>query len=116
MRLQVRIEVVKHHAGLDGDRVVRSVEIQHVAQIFRRVNDECNTGCLAALAGAAAACEHGGLYVAGDVDGSFDVVCRFRNENTERNLLVDRGVGRVAGAVGVGEEHFALRVFAKAVG
>ena len=111
MRFQIGVEMIKHHTGFDADGAFLRIKIDNVSKVFAVVDNQRHAGGLPALACAAAAREHRHLGVARHVDGVLDVVCRFGNECADWNLLVDRCVGRVTGAVCVGEKDFALGVF-----
>ncbi|KWT97635.1 hypothetical protein APY03_1331 [Variovorax sp. WDL1] len=108
VRLELRVEVVQHQARLDGDAALRHVELEHAPHVLAVVDHQRRAGGLAALAGAAAARQHRHLQVARDVDGGGDVALGLRHEHAHRHDLVDGGVGGVAAARGIVEQHFAL--------
>ena len=104
------VQVVQHHARLDFHRAVLDIERQDVAHMLAVVNDQARAHRLAALAGAAAARHDGHAEVAAQVQRGGHFVHRLRYKNTDRHLLVNRGVCGVAAAVGGAEQHFALGV------
>ena len=87
VRLQLRVEVVEHQAGLDRRGAIRSASTSRTrAQVLAVVDDQRGAGRLAALAGAGAARQHRHVQVARDVDGDGDVARRVRGTNTPTGM------------------------------
>ena len=110
MRLQGGVEMAEHDARLDHGAAPIGVDLQHVAEIFRAVEDQRSIDRLAALAGAAAARQHRDAALARDRHRGLDILDRARHENADGLDLVDGCVGRVAAAVGARKQHLALRL------
>jgi hypothetical protein len=116
VRLQRRVEVAEHEAGLDQRRTRRDVDLDEAAQVLRAVEHDRAVDGLAALARAAAARQDRDAEVAGDGQRRLQVVAGLRHDDAERLDLVDRGVGRKAAAVGAPEENLALHLASQRVG
>ena len=110
MRLQRRVEMAEHDARLDDGAASIGVDLEHVAKIFRAVEDQGSIDRLAALAGAAAARQDRDAALARDRHRGLDILDRARHENADGLDLVDGGVGRIAAAVGAREQHLTPRL------
>jgi hypothetical protein len=108
VRPEPRVELVEHDAGLDRDFGAVLVETHDLAQILGDIDDQRVAHRLAALRGAGAARQDGGLGVARHVDDQGEVGLVARHDHAHRFDLVDRGVGRIAAARGGVEQNLAL--------
>ena len=93
--------------GIDGDQA---------AQMFCAVDDQSGVDRLPALAGAAAACQHGHTGLTGDLHGGGDVFDPLRHDHAHRHRLIDRRIGGIAATVGGGEQHLSTNLPAQALG
>ncbi len=112
--LEPGVEVVQHQAGLDLGRACIRVHREDVAQMLAVVDHQGRARGLPALAGAAAARQHGHLQLAGDLQGRGDVFFAGGHEDAHRHDLVDGGIGGIAPARGGVEQDLAARVRAQA--
>ena len=112
MRLQGRVEMAEHDPRLNHGASAIGVDLKHVAEIFRAVEDQGSIDRLAALTGAAAAGQDRDIALACDRHCGRDILDRARHENADRLDLVNGGVGRIAAAIGAREQHLAPRLAA----
>ena len=110
VRFERCVEMPKHDARLDHGAAPLGVDLEHVAKIFRAVDDQRPIDCLAALTGAAATRQDRNAALARDGDSGGDILDRARHENADRLDLVNGRVGRIAAAVGAREQHLAPRL------
>ena len=108
VRLQPGVELVEHDARLHRDLGAVLVEAHDLAQVLGDIDDQRLAHRLAALRGAGAARQDGGLGVARHVDDEREIGLVARHDDADRLDLVDRGVGRVAAARGRVEQDVAL--------
>ena len=92
------------------------IDVQDAAQVLRAVDHQRAVHRLAALAGAAAARQHGNAFLARDRQRGGDVADLLRHDHADRLDLVDRGIGGVAAAVGAAEQHLAADLAREALG
>jgi hypothetical protein len=86
VRLQLRVQVVQHHAGLHRGGALLGVEVTARAQVLAVVDHQRRAGGLAALAGAAAARQHG-TPARGDVQRGGHVGSGVRGTNTPTGMI-----------------------------
>ncbi len=102
--------MAEHDARLDRCTAPVGVDLEHVAKIFRAVDDQGAVDRLPALAGPPAARQDRNAALARDRDRGRDILDRARHENPDRLDLVDGGVGRIAAAIGAREHDLAARL------
>src|SRR5262249_4958246 len=83
------------------------VEADHLAQVFRDIDDQRLADRLAALRGPGAARQQRRPAVARDVDDQRQILLVARHDDAQRLDLVDRGIGRIAAASRAVEQHVA---------
>ncbi len=105
VRAQRTVQVGQHDPRLDPCGACGRIDLEHAPQVLAAIDHQRAVDRLAALAGAAAAGEDRHAMRARDREGRLHVVDPTRDDHAERHHLVDRGVGRVAAAVGGGEQH-----------
>ena len=71
------VELAEHDARLDQRGARRGIDVQDAAQVLRAIDDQRAVDGLAALAGAAAARQHGNALLARDGQRGGDVVDAF---------------------------------------
>src|SRR5271165_2956939 len=108
MRLQDCIEAPEHKAGLDQYGATLSVQLQHVAQIFRAIEYQRVVHRLPALTRSRAARQDGDAFFAGDRHRRDDVADRARHEDADRLHLIDRSVSRIPAAIRAAEQDLPL--------
>ena len=110
------IQMAQHEARFDQRRAGVGIDMQDAAQVFGAVDHQRAVHRLAALAGAAAARQHGHAFLARDRQGRRDVVDLLRHDHADRLDLIDRRVGGVTAAVGAAEQHLAADFAPQPVG
>ena len=113
MRLQARIELVEHEAGLDPGGLRLDVELEQLAQVLARVEHERGADGLAALRRARAAGQQRHPGLGRDLERALRVGRGPRHDDAERLDLVNRRVGRIAAAVVGAEQHVAFDLAAE---
>ncbi len=113
VRLEARIELVEHDAGLDPGRARVDVELEQIAQVLARVEHERGADGLAALRRARAARQERYAGLGRDLQRAAAASADARHDDAERLDLVDRRVGRVAAAVVGAEQHVAFDLAAE---
>ena len=104
---QRRVQMAQHQARFDQRGARIGIDVQDAAQVLRAVDHQRAVHRLAALAGAAAARQHGDAFLARDRQRRGDVVDLLRHDHADRFDLIDRRIGGVAAAVGAVEQHLA---------
>jgi hypothetical protein len=105
---QCRVQVVQHNAGFHFDGALGNVHGQDLRTCLLQVDHQAGTHRLAALAGAAAPGTMGTPRSRQMSSASRHVGTVARHKHAHGHLLVDRGIGGVAAAVGRGEQHLTL--------
>ena len=106
--LQQAVEPVEHEAGLDPDRALLRVQLEHAVQILGEIDHQAGADRLAGLRGAAAARHDRHARLARDPERRLDVGVGPGEHDADRLDLVDRGVGAVAAAIEGLEPDLAL--------
>ncbi len=107
VRLEPAVELIEHDAGLDDAAPAGDVELDHMVEMFRAVDDQRRIDGLARLRGAAAARQHAHALLARQRQRVLDLLHRARHHHADRHHLVMRGVGGVAPARERIERHLA---------
>ena len=108
VRFEGCVQVVQHDARFHLGCALLRINVQHLAHMLAMVNDQASPYRLAALTGAATSRHDGYFQVAANVERSFDVVATAGDKSADGDLLINRGVSRVAAPVRQREQHFAL--------
>ena len=95
------VQVVEHDAGLDLCAALLHIDVQNIAHGLGMVDHQSSTDGLSALAGTAAARNHGHFQVAANGQRGFYLVRSTRHKNTHRHDLVNRRIGGVAAFVSI---------------
>jgi hypothetical protein len=88
---------------------------QDLPQVLGAVDDQRAVDGLAALAGPAAARQHGHAFLPADRHGGGDVLRGAGHQHADGLHLVDRGIGRVAAPVAGGEQDLARGLLRQAL-
>ena len=88
VRLQRRVEMAEHEAGLDQRGARGGIDLDDLAQVLRAVEHDRPVDRLPALAGAAAARQHRHAVLAGDRQRRLQVVSGLGNDHADRLDLV----------------------------
>ena len=107
VRLELAVELVEHDAGLDHAAAAGDVELDHIVEIFRAVDDQRGVDGLAALRGAAAARRDRHALLPRDRNRPRRLVDAARRHHAHRHDLIVRGVGGVAAAAETVEHDLA---------
>ena len=110
------IQMAQHQAGFHQCRARLGIDVQDAAQVLGAVDHQRAVHRLAALAGAAAARQHGHAFLARDRHCRGDVADLLRHDHADRLDLVDRRIGGVAAAIGAAEQHLAADLAPQALG
>ena len=95
MRSQKRVQLIKHDARFDGDRLLCGVKADDSVEILAVIDNERSADRLSALRAAGAAGEDRDLPPATELHRRPNVVVACGHENGERIDLVDRSIRRV---------------------
>ncbi len=114
VRLEIRVQLVEHHARLDLDRHRVAIEGADAVEMLALIDDQGSADRLPALRAAGAARQHRHLLLAAERDCRAHIVDGLRDEHADRLDLVDRCVGRVAATRRRVEQHVAFDDGAKA--
>ena len=107
VRLEPAVEFVEHDAGLDHAAAAGDVELDHLVEIFRAVDDQRRVDGLAALRGAAAARRDRHAFLPRDRNRPTGFLDRARRDHAHRHDLIVRRVGGVAAAAEAVEQDLA---------
>ncbi len=108
MRPQQAVQPVEHEAGLDPDRALLRVQIEHAVQVLGEIDHQPGADRLAGLRGAAAACHDRHARRARNPERRLDVGVGPGDHDADRLDLVDRGVSAVAAPIEGLEPDLAL--------
>ena len=103
MGLERRVQMIKHHTGLDGHSALVHIERQDVAHVLAVINHQACTHRLAALAGATATRHDGHIQITADVQRQLHVLRLGGHKHPHRHLLVDGCVGGIAATISCAE-------------
>ena len=112
-RLELRIQVIQHHAGLHLGHASLRINRDHTVQVPAEINHQRLAHRLPALAGPSPPGQDRHLHVGRKINGGREVFLIGRYHHANWKLLVDRCVGRVAPARGGVELHLTLQHIAK---
>jgi hypothetical protein len=108
VRAQERIQPVEHDAGLHRDRRARRIELDHLVQVLRMIDDQRRADRLTALRGAGAARQDRHARLERDLHRADRGGLGPGNHHADRLDLVDRRVGGVPPATRAVEQNLAL--------
>ena len=113
---QVSVQLIEHQARLNDYRTRFLVELDHLVQVLRIVDDQGRAHGLAALRRAAAARQDGQAFVGGNLNGDARIVFGPGHHHAHRLDLVDGRVGGITAAAGRIEQDLALELAPQARG
>src|SRR5262249_6100281 len=108
--LHLVVEVVEHAAGLDTSPALGGVDLQHLVEMTRAIQDDARTDTLPRLRSAAAARGERHTEPPADLDGGDDVRLATRMDHAQGYDLVDAGVGGVNGPAQTVKTNFSGHV------
>ena len=107
-RAQLRVQVVKHHAGFHARPPLVGVDLEDPVQVLRRIEHQSRANGLTGLRGAAASGRDRHTMPRSDVHRVHYRFGRAREDHAQRLDLIDAGVGRVERARDAIEPHLTV--------
>ena len=105
LRLQRVIQCAERNARFHPRDTRLGIHFQHAPQVFRAIQHQSAIDGLPALAGAAAPRQDRHAFFPANGERRFHIGDGTRHHHPNRFLLIDRGIGGIAAAIGRAEQH-----------
>ena len=107
MRLEKRVELIKHDAGADAHRSIVDVEIVDLAIVAREIDDQSLANSISDQTRAGAAWRDRNVFISGGFDDRTRFLRGVGERDAKRLDLINRRVGGVKLARKIVETHIA---------